>query len=272
MSHKSPKVFVAYLDILGFKSYVLKNGIEKVQRDITELFSLGAQIAIAHISAARHNLSVIEEEKVSPTRNITMPDGKQKSQVNLNVANINSILMFDSIVLWSNNDTESDLIDLLNVVRFMLHSHLFFGLPLRGAVSYGELYFQDLPVSAFSIIKHTVLVSPAQIHAMSLEKTQEWSGCVLDKSIVAKCQEAEIDLDNNKSFLVTKYPVPMKTGEMELYALIWGVKTSGKKICNVQESVKATWPMPEGSNEAILNKIENTIKFIEFCCKKLNLV
>lgn len=260
------------MDILGFKSYVLKNSIEKVQRDITELFSLSLNIAIAHVSTARHNLLAADADKVQPTQTISMPDGKQKSLINLNVSNINSILMFDSIVLWSKDNSENDLIDLLAVIQFMLSSHLFFGLPLRGAVSYGELYFQDLQISSGSVIKHSVLVSPAQIYAMSLEKNQEWSGCVLDEFVVARCQEANIDLDNHKSISITKYPVPMKKGEMDLYALIWGISTSGNKVCNVDEYVKATWPVPDGlGHEEILKKIENTIKFIKFSCKKLNL-
>ncbi|KTD36010.1 hypothetical protein Lnau_0994 [Legionella nautarum] len=76
-----------------------------------------------------------------------------------------------------------------------------------------------------------------------------------------------MELDNNKSLLITKYPVPMKNGITEdLYSIVWGVTSnpSTKKFCNVEQSVKSTWPMPQEQN---ITKIDNTIKFIEFCCQ-----
>ena len=256
MRDNSKKVFVAFLDILGFKSYVLKSSIEKVQHDIKELFSLGSIIAMAYASTTRHNSSAVDSDKVQPTSIISTPDGKQKSLINLNVSNINSILIFDSIVLWTKDSNENDLIELLAVIKIMLDSHLFMGLPLRGAISYGELCFQDLQISSGSIVKHSVLVSPAQICAMSLEKKQEWSGCVLHETVVTRCREINMDLDHHNSRLITKYRVPLNEGEIALYALIWGIRMSGNEVCNVDEYVKDTWPVPDGENrEKILKKL-----------------
>ena len=283
MKITSKKVFVAFLDILGFKTYILKNidDLEKVKNYVSNLFSLGSMISTAYVSTARYNQKNQSGHKLEPTKIIQKPDGSNAFTPNLDVSNINSILMFDSIVLWTNNNNEDDLIDLISVVRFMLNSQFSMGFPLRGAISYGEFYFNQPHIPSASTIIHSNLVSPAQIYAMTLEKSQQWSGCVLDQHTVERCKELNVDIDKNKLISAVRYLVPMKKEKQDLYALIWQGQVieyvGGEHPVNMQEYVRKSFLQntdlaitPEKTIQDINEKIKNTSDFVNFSIKYLS--
>lgn len=89
---------------------------------------------------------------------------------NLRAATINSIVFSDTLIFWTNDDTAKSFLQLINVVsNLFLWNTNSFHIPLRGAITYGSLKFEDpLFVPSKAQIKQTVLFGEAIIDAYEL--------------------------------------------------------------------------------------------------------
>ncbi|MEO8401048.1 MAG: hypothetical protein ABI597_04525 [Gammaproteobacteria bacterium] len=266
------KHFVAYLDVLGFGNFNEKNPQSEVIKWIN-FFSLQAQIAIAYTSVARVNEGIQDEHKAKPYKLHVKEDGVQVAVPDLDRAKINSLIMFDSIVFWTPDDKEEDLKDLLYAVALFMRTQLSIGFPARGAIAHGEFSFSGGPVHSSSIVQHFILASKAQALARKLEGQQEWVGCALHETVIDRCVELSLslqELENSKRII--KYSVPFKkqiepNGYREMYALIFAGQTEQfipeRKILDIYTVIKESFEQhgkEAGPRE--IEKINNTAKFI----------
>lgn len=88
---------------------------------------------------------------------------------------------------------------------------MYFGFPLRGTISHG-LVTNDCHVeeSNQNIMHHQIIGAPI-INAVSFEKVQKWSGCMLDNSVLEHVEKTLAPMCPNHLIL---YNVPTKENEL----------------------------------------------------------
>ena len=110
------ETFIAFFDILGFKEIINNNDLTEVKKLI--------RLLIRDIQTA-----VSEEKFVSSNPGRCIPDLEQQK--------VNCLIVSDSIVLWTNSNSELDFLGLVNVCYKFYWTHLNYGVfPLRGCLTY----------------------------------------------------------------------------------------------------------------------------------------
>ncbi len=118
------KIFVAYFDILGFAKYVEDNTLDAVAKVINENFSLLGQLALAYSSVAAINAILPNDKKLPlPSKKTLTHDGKQAFIPDLANIRINSVMIFDSVVFWTDKGDEKSLRELLYTASFFMRLH-----------------------------------------------------------------------------------------------------------------------------------------------------
>lgn len=137
LPNKLEEKFVAFIDVLGFSELVFKNNTTQLEN---------------YFSALIETLN-----EPGDTANI-----------------IDSISISDSIILIAPKG-RNGLLKLVKQVRAIQRKMMLKGILLRGAISYGEVYFND---------KHNIIVGKGYIRAYSLEKEAIYPRVIIDPSIV----------------------------------------------------------------------------------------
>ncbi len=215
---------------------------------------------------------------VSPVEIIDLPDGSQVAAPNTKIFNINSVHIFDSIVLWTESDSANDLEDLVDVVRGMLYSNFIEGFPLRGAITHGELYYRSEPLISKVITNHPILVSTAQVKAYKLESQQQWSGCVLDDSVVSHCKKINVDLGFKAPLYADEYDVPLKSGMKKMHIVTWDGTDRNSATANYKNESemyayvagKFSLHSKDISDRNVKEKIKNTANYMSYIENKIN--
>lgn len=152
-------------------------------------------------------------------------------------------LMSDTIFAYSISSV-TGLESLIKFSRLLLNKGIERSVPIRGAISFGELVWNenDSPT----------IYGKAVIDAHSLEKKQEWMGVICSLNL----PHLQTLTDH-----IVFYPPPMKTGKIQIYGVVrWDVPTSEqllKYLCLdglTKEGEHLTW-------EHFGYKIQNTILF-----------
>ena len=226
MAHKS--AYVAFLDILGFSDLIKHNEIQK--------------LIIIYKS--------VLEELCSYLPKLSTWEKPRPRTVNLSIVQ-------DSMILWIEADEFYDLYLMLGTVQMILQNSFLEGLPIRGAISRGEISILTGDHENYSI--RTILGKPL-VEAYQMEKNQNWMGCVCDKSIFNDRKKPEIEY--LKANYLIQYKIPLKEGPINSeYAVIWH---SNKIKQNAEKMVRDAFSKHNKriNNWDIENKIINTIKFI----------
>ncbi|MCO4291380.1 hypothetical protein NF867_00705 [Solitalea sp. MAHUQ-68] len=155
------------LDILGFKQIVKpENNSHSILLDLyTNVFNLA--FGLGQTGGA---LDPINSE------------GIPQIKANLNNKKYNFISISDSVICWTEKEACSSFIDLLMGIRALLAISYNFGIPLRGAISYGEMDVISFERNSIGDEKFTnqVIIGNVIVDAHNLEGKQEWSGCVIE--------------------------------------------------------------------------------------------
>lgn len=219
--------FFAYLDILGFKNLVKRTTFEQL-KGIVDDFTVGFAKA------------------VDESRSIETNKGKIDARIKLGES-IKVRIVSDSIYVWTENeDRLKQFEDLLHIVNAMLASGFVQGLPLRGVVTYGELFSgevkmpEDIPFD-FSFGNGSAVYGRAVVEAYELEGQMEWSGAILTPrawaKVVGEFESSEgagrimracsvkcaNDLFNHFPYLLW-YDVPFKNGKRKAIAFNWNYR------------------------------------------------
>ncbi|HDR6266614.1 DUF262 domain-containing protein [Bacillus cereus group sp. Bce039] len=242
---KEKEVFFAFLDILGFKDLVNNNS----NKDLIDLYSKIIDGSVEN-ALSKGQINIDENGNANP---------------NLDYASVNTLVISDSILLWTNHDHPWDFMDLILVVREVLYNSMKAGIPLRGAIAKGPLVTQKHDKSKGDILIHRfTVVGKALVEAYKKEAIQEWSGCLIDEECINSLSNSVIsnnlDILLNKNILI-KYKVPYKLGNIkEEYVLNWvGEKMTTK---TVRESFSK---YNKGVNNwAVESKIKNTLEFLTY--------
>jgi hypothetical protein len=241
--------YVACLDILGFKDIVLGHSHEHLE-------SLYLRAFCGTIEHALSNGKYILQDDGDSER--IGPDTRQ--------AAVNSILVSDSIVIWTNDGSAESFSHIVTAVRNLLALSMMDGIPLRGAISTGPLTWalNQWPSQTHNF-QHS-LFGKAIVEAVSAEKQQEWCGCMIDEAAIesykSNCSGGHSLIENK---LILSYPIPTKDGEVEGYAVDWVNHPQAPIHTRTVVDAFAPHMKPEPAEwEKIKRKLENTLKFVKY--------
>jgi hypothetical protein len=198
--------YVAFLDILGFKRILTVHSHEH----LTSVYQQFSETILHGLSNGKYVLS-----KDGETECIG-PDIRQ--------ATVNSLLVSDSILIWTDDNSAESFGNIVKAVRSLLAFSMIDGIPLRGAISIGPLssVLNQWPTQTQNF--QLSLFGKAIVDAAEIEKKQEWSGCEISKAAIefykSKCFDGESLIETK---LVLSYPVPRKneTTEIDGYVIDW---------------------------------------------------
>ena len=225
------KRFVAFLDIMGFRDMVLRNPHEHVL-DTLEQFRLTIkkikQEARERLAGEYSGWDTFEDSIIWP------------------------VFFSDSVLLFSSDDSIGSVDHILWGVYLVISRALMKGIPIKGAIAYGEqtadfnksLYFGRPLIDAYELQKDIVIYGAVLHHTM--EKF------LIDNELLEK-------VNSN----ILKYPTPLKQGIITHYLvnLLRYIPTDSKLknslpnlYCNVSGYAR--------------RYIDNTLEYFDWCEKQ----
>ena len=252
--------FIAYLDILGFKDLVSNNSHERVCSLYEKLFATMTTIAI------------------SGGKTILVNDGdKQHATYDSSNIKVNSLIISDSVVIWTDDNSMKSFVDIIAVLRHLLNYSLKMGLPLRGSLVEGNLDKINQTFQSSKDNSQITLIGLGLVKAYVFESEQEWSGCIIENECIdlynSNVEKNKAELKDIATLeylveknLIMKYRAPLKTGSISDYYVINWEPSNDLTESFVRERFKAY--NKKTSDWKVERILKNTIEFINFCKEK----
>ena len=154
----------------------------------------------------------------------------------------------DSIILISHGEDYMSALKVLIYARQVLQTFLSFKWPIRGGISFGEIY-ED--------VNNNLVIGEALTAAYELEKEQNWIGVAIDKSAELEFPE----LFSGKKYesgllkdIFLKYPVPIKNAASRvMHTLNWRFNLI------VENGTRSLFS--NTNSEHIQTKVNNTLEY-----------
>ena len=250
-------VFLALLDILGFKDLIERNSHEELK----EIF----EVLIIPDYELTMTINAFKRSKIG-NKTIYTPD---RDNIRLN-----STLISDSLIFWTDNVSMKSFFWIIAAIRSLMSRSIAIGIPLRGAITIGPIYHQFGIYETDLTNSYNILIGKSIVDAYNLEKRQNWSGCIIDKKCIEKYR-SQIDAENLATVedlitkkIICKYNVPFKNGRFSNeYVIDWvHSDKSILKESHVQDSFSMHNKDIENPNTR--RKITNTLKFYKLVSNK----
>jgi hypothetical protein len=242
-------VYVAFLDILGFKDLVLNHSHE-------------------HLEALYlQKLSGTVEHALSNGKYVLVNDGETESLgPDIRKTPVNSLLISDSILLWTDDCEAESFVQIVTAVRSLLAFSVIDGFRLRGAIVIGPLtvVLNQWPSKMHSF-QHS-LFGRAIVDAVEAEKVQEWIGCTLSQDAIECYNRLERGESLIEKKVVVPYAIPLKEGkEMHGYVIDWANHpNAGIDFQTIEAAFAPTSGTTREEFEKIIKKkLENTLQFVK---------
>jgi hypothetical protein len=238
--------YFAFLDVLGFSDFIRFNSHATIRDTYDALINTPVN--------AYNEIRKSERPAAADSRGVDDLFG------DLQVINIS-----DSIILWTENSKPEAITGLLHAVKLFMTISLKLGMPLRGAVSYGD-------IEVFRNKDSVSLVGKPIVYAVDKEKAQQWSGCIVEPGIITYLQSYNkiyrgIDVPPviaRRPKLLIEYDVPVKNdGKIETkkgWAINW---TDDKNI--TEKTIRDSFAAHNKKIEKAGNKIDATVAFFNYC-------
>jgi hypothetical protein len=178
--------FVAFLDIMGFKDMMFRNSHAYVMKKM---------------NAIRLTTKMIERDGKETLAK------RRKEGKDSHTAIILPVVFSDSILLVSEDDSESSARDILFEAAYLLHDSFHEGIPIKGALAYGE---------QTADFKESLHFGKPLIDAYELQSELQMYGLVLHHSMEAYLKKHNI-LFNDR--LLSLYETPLKGGKVNHYCI-----------------------------------------------------
>ena len=170
---------------------------------------------------------------------------------------IRRVTFSDSFILYTTDGSDLSYRALDSFVRYFIVSLISKKIPIRGAMSFGELYVDDA---------HDIYFGKALVEAYKISESQDWIGFVLCDT--AAGQLKKLELPANERLNYAEYPVPLKSHKQEeivefktLPVFIIGSSPSAQGQERCRKALLAMAKQHKGTE--IEEKYENTLKFLE---------
>ena len=244
------ETFIAFFDVLGFKEIINNNDLTEMNRLFGHLLR-DTQTALSNEQFVKSNQSTI------------IPDLKTQK--------VNCLHVSDSIVFWTNGQTEEDFMDLVSVCHTFYWRSLKTTFPLRGCLTFGEIEFFPSTINAISGVNfyNYSLYGKGLVDAYTKADSIEYVGCILDNLAISKVKDSTI----NKLIYDQKicmYKVPFKSGENYEH-VFRPIKYNHNDVSfrNTVNKIKSLFTYASKTDinnmpESVKRKMNNTIDFINY--------
>lgn len=250
--------YIAFLDILGF-SEIVNNSSQEEMAHIMSILVRDIQMGLT-------------SEDVGKTKTKLYSYGFAPDLAEVTT---NSILLSDTLVFWSNDDSVESFYALVKLVYVLMNTEAYyFHIALRGAITFGELGFLggqlDLPLAELNL---SSVYGKAIVEAYQYEKNQEWMGCLVTRKAIDSFMSQEpnevLRADIFTKYII-EYDVPFKApsgiirekNHVIKWARTWEADRFAEDIrkCFTQHQKLDEIP----SNSSVQAKFNNTIEFTKY--------
>ncbi len=232
------KFTLAFFDILGFTSLVKSTPLPDLASKYEKLLA----IAETEIRPSNPAFFKTPQESFFPNHPYTLPYCER-------------YIFSDSIILISDDETSESALKLMIYSWRLFQSFLAAGFPLRGVITYGDLYFHK---------SSNIVLGTALTDAYKKEQDQDWIGAYIDSSVWEAHPDLTDDVRTPMSLLgilFPEYDIPLKSGKTEkIRSVNWRF--------NLVVRLGTRSLFPQMQLEEITRKQKNTLdyaKWIRFC-------
>lgn len=250
--------YIAFLDILGF-SEIVNNSSQEEMANLMSILVRDIQMGLT-------------SEDVGSTKTKLYSYGFAPD---LTEVSTNSILLSDTLVFWSNDDSVESFYALVKLVYILMNTEAYyFHIALRGAITLGELGFSggqlNLPLAQLNL---SSVYGKAIVEAYQYEKNQEWMGCLVTQNAIDSFMAQEPN-EVLKAEVFTKYlieyEVPFKAlggiirekNHVIKWARTWDADRFAEDIKKCFTEHQKLEQIP--SNPSVQAKFNNTIEFTKY--------
>jgi hypothetical protein len=171
--------YIAFLDIMGTKDRLQREGHDK--------------------SLVKHKALLFTKRMID-----IIPALPEKDKL----ADIKCVMFSDSIILISEDNLDKSLKDMISITRFLLHSALKIGLPIKGAIASGRYTYSKV---------NSINFGQPLIDAFELQNELQLFGVVLHHTV----EETLRKYDTIDESAIVNIRVPMKSGNITHYLINW---------------------------------------------------
>lgn len=222
------KKTVAFLDILGFKQMIKNESLSELAKKYEK--TIGTTGAL--------NKPLFPESDVPTLFQDHFKDTPW----------CNSYIFSDSIILISNDENYQSCLKLLVYSWRFTQVLLAAGMPVRGAITFGEIYEN---------VSNGIVLGLALTEAYELEQKQQWIGVAIDSSTELAYPGLFSAIKSEKEILKNiflRYPVPFKDGTTKiLHTLNWRFNLI------VEKGTRSLFS--DQPNAEVDEKIQNTLRY-----------
>lgn len=239
--------FIAYFDYLGFKEFIENNDLSFQEKIILNNF--------------RDMERALGQGSYKEALNGVVAD--------LSHSNINCINFSDTVVFWTNDNSDESLIELLKVSCDFNSQAIGYFFPVRGSVVYGEMISVNFSHANDVGGKYHInsVFGKGLVNAYLKANSQNWAGTVIDESLIIEVSKRNYNLEEILRPYAKKYRVPyrdeVKLPEEFVFNIVKG-NLNDDAFKNFRQGITDNF---EAYNKSINHpdvqkKLDNTITFL----------
>jgi hypothetical protein len=230
----TPNIFVAFLDIMGFRDRVFR----EIHGDIRKM-----------LESLRPAIEVVEKEAKERLQKQILLQKKNKA-LDTNSPLVFPVSFSDSIILFSSDDSKDSIQRIIIDAEYIFHEAIQNEIPMKGAIAFGEMTVDTT---------NSLYFGKPLIDAYELHKELQMYGVVLHHTAQRRFEELrkELILDD---LVAGDYPVPMKSSKIHHHLLDWTI------FCeNPENLVKKLYNSVSGTTRLY---VDNTLEFLDWLEKE----
>ena len=231
MSANPPHATVAVLDFLGFKNHVN---------------TLPHGMVVGHVPLVNSLAQSGDDFLSKAWESISGKHSKEKCRI---------LRFSDTVLIYTNSDTPEATADLILRVHLLFLNAMISALPVRGAISRGELFVDEA---------ESIVVGRALTRAAELEASQQWAGVVVDDSVIAHSAEiSKVLIDGG---ILDEYAkIPFKNPISGKLSVLGWPNGCPLDRSSIEDRLRSS----SGQNESsVEEKITNTLAYYDDYCSR----
>lgn len=242
--------YVALLDILGFKDMINNNPHEEMVH-LFDNFRIYVQMSLA-----KHK---------------TTTDKWGRLTYDVTDTTINSNIISDSLVFWTNDNKTSDFFELVDCLQsFTSFCHNLPKIFLRGGITYGDFFYDNNGIirGKDTLVIHPIMFGKALVDVYEIEKTLQISGCIITDKAIEEAHHNNAELFHQKwqEFLdekkLVEYEMPTKKDPIKAWTINWVRDVTHPDL---EEITNGFSSFNKGTDEASVKaKTENTVAYYTY--------
>ena len=238
---KKQKSYIAYFDLVGFKSAILAdideacNALEAMRLSLSDIYS----IVLRPLSSNR---------PVFPAHYVRYK------------------FLSDSFILYTTCDTQEDLLSIVFVSTRLLMKYFFWRLPMRGGLAFGDFYLNE---------QYDLFCGKPLVRAYEIGEYSQWLGLVFDDEVAERYMENPLVTPDEANSIMLRWDVYYKGGvKQNVWVANWPPKMeykvnppiTGTELYEVFEPLFRKGFTSQAEDTRL--KYNNTAKFINYTFEK----